>query len=352
MTMPTNQSTGATRKSERRAKPRMPFHLTLSLRFPFKPRNGQAEAGEVFLDQRRVYILPTRAGCAFFGILVLLFIGAINYNLSLGFALTFVLAACAMIDMHLTFRNLAFLYLTSDHNAPVFYGQEAMFALRLINRRKHARYAIWLGFIGKGLPELEQPVDIAASTTYGVILTTATSQRGLLAAPRVRLQTRFPLGFLRAWCYWQPDGTVLVYPQPEDAASAPPLPVTAREGSNGNAYAGHEDFAGVRAYQPGDSLKHLAWRQIAKLSSGNDANLITKYFDDGAASDLTIDYAALPYGMDIEAKLSRMTRWILEAEMLSLPYAFRIGDIEYSAAIGANHQQACLQALALYEGNV
>lgn len=351
MNMPTMQSKAA-KKLERRSKRRMPFRLTLSLRFPFKPHEGQAETGEVFLDQRRVYILPTRPGCAFFGILILLFIGSINYNLSLGFALTFVLGACAVIDMHLTFRNLAFLYLASDHNAPVFCGQEAAFTLRLINRRKHARYAIWLGFIGRDVPELDQPVDVAGLATSAVTLTATTLQRGILAAPRVRLQTRFPLGFLRSWCYWQPDGTVLVYPQPEDAASTPSLPLTAREGGSGSAHAGQEDFAGVRAYQAGDPLKHLAWRQIAKLSSENDATLITKYFDDGATTDLVIDYAALPYALDVEAKLSRMTRWILEAEMLGLPYAFRIGDIDYAMAIGAGHQQACLQALAMYEGTV
>ncbi|WP_260326417.1 DUF58 domain-containing protein [Glaciimonas immobilis] len=337
-------------QKERRTRRRMPFRLTLSFKFPFKPRDSRPEIGEIFLDQRRVYILPTRAGCAFIGILLVLFIGAINYNLSLGFGLTFVLAACALIDMHLTFRNLAFLHLASGQNAPVFSGEEALFNLRLINRRKHPRYAIWLNFISGDLADLERPVDVAAASFSAVVLTATTSERGRMPAPRVRLQTRFPMGFLRAWCYWQPDGSVMVYPQPEDPGSAPPLPITALEGSTGQAHAGHEDFAGVRAYQPGDSLKHLAWRQIAKLSTADDPNLITKYFDDGAASDLTLDYAALPPGMDVEAKLSRLTRWVLEAEMLGLSYAFRIGDIDYVSAVGAAHQQACLQALALYEG--
>jgi len=333
-------------------KPGMPLWAAFPFRFPFRPREGSPESGEVFLGQRRVYIVPTRPGFALMATLILLFIGAINYNLSLGFALTFVLAACAMIDMHLTFRNLAFLYLSSGRSAPVFAGQAALFELHLINRRKHPRYAIWLGFIGPDLPDMEQAVDLAASASCNVILSTTTLERGWLAAPRVRLQTRFPLGFLRAWSYWQPDGRVLVYPQPEPAASAPPLPMTALENSAGNAHSGHEDFAGVRAYQAGDSLKHLAWRQIAKLNSGDATltTLITKHFDGGAASDLSIDFAKLPHAMNVEARLSRMTRWILEADMLGLPYAFRLGNISYEASVGAAHQQACLQALALYEG--
>ncbi|MGS0741568.1 DUF58 domain-containing protein [Glaciimonas sp. GG7] len=328
------------------------FRLPLRLEFPFRPRKGEPEIGEVFIGQRRVYIMPTGAGCAFVVMLVMLFIGAINYNLSLGFALTFVLAACALIDMHLTFRNLAFLYLSSGHNAAVFAGQEASFAVRVMNRRKHQRYAIWLDFIGVDLADRAQAVDLAAMDVCNAVLSTATQERGWLSAPRVRLHTRFPLGFLRAWCYWQPDGVVLVYPQPESMAASPPLPMSGLANSSGHADAGHEDFAGVRAYRTGDALKHLAWRQMAKRNSDGDTTLMTKHFDGGVASDLVIDYATLPHAMDVEAKLSRMTRWIMTAEMLGLPYAFQIGGIDYPTAIGPAHQQACLEALALYEGGV
>ncbi|MFC5472707.1 DUF58 domain-containing protein [Paraherbaspirillum soli] len=309
-----------------------------------------AEPGEVFLSQRRVFIVPSRAGMAFAAMLIVLFIGSINYNLSLGFALTFLLAACAVIDMHLTFRNLAYLHLAAGKVTPVFAGEDALFELHLMNRRKHPRYALWLSFIGPNLAPMDHAVDVAAHAVSSVTLASATVARGWHPAPRVRLQTRFPLGLLRAWSYWQPDVKALIYPQPEAAASAPPLPMAPMENADGNGTAGHQDFAGIRTYQAGDSLKHLAWRQIAKLDMDAEVKLITKHFEGGAASDLAIDYASLPYAMAVDAKLSRMTRWILEAEAHSLPYAFRLGDIVYAAAIGPAHQQACLQALALYEG--
>jgi uncharacterized protein (DUF58 family) len=305
-----------------------------------------AEPGEVFLNQRRVFIIPTRAGLAFGGMLVVLFIGAVNYNLSLGFALTFLMAGCAIIDMHLTFRNLAHLYLAAGRAQPVFAGEEAQFELHLINRRRHDRYAIWLGFIGEQLPELDQPADIAAHATRSVLLGIATTGRGWLAAPRVRLQTRFPLGLLRAWSYWQPDAQVLVYPHPEQ--HAPPLPMADAEKEDGRGRAGHDDFAGIRAYQAGDSIKHLAWRQIARVDPDDGGVLVTKHFEGGAASDLCIDFAQLPRGMDVEMKLSRMTRWVMEAEARGLPYAFRLGAAEFPPALGLAHQQACLRALALY----
>jgi hypothetical protein len=51
------------------------------------------QAGPVVLVQRRIFILPTRQGFVFAGVLVLMLIGSINYGLSLGFVLTFLLTA-------------------------------------------------------------------------------------------------------------------------------------------------------------------------------------------------------------------------------------------------------------------
>jgi len=309
-------------------------------------RVGRPESGEVYLHQRRVFIVPTRAGLAFGLLLVILFIAAVNYNLSLGFALTFLLGACAVVDMHLTFRNLAHLHLTPGRVRDVHAGEEAQFELHLANRGKRDRYALWLGFIGAGLADVQQPLDIPAGSKRTLTLGLGTQRRGWLTAPRVRLQTRFPLGLLRAWSYWQPDMLLLVYPQPE--MDAPPLPQDGAGNADGSGGAGHDDFAGIRAYQSGDSLRQLAWRQIARMDAQHGAALVTKHFEGGSASDLVLDFALLPGGLDIETRLSRMTRWVLEAEARGLPYAFRLGRFSLAPALGPAHQAACLHELALY----
>lgn len=304
------------------------------------------EPGEVFLNQRRVFIVPTHPGLLFCVMLLALFIGSLNYNLSLGFGFTFLIASCALIDMHLAFRNLAHLHLAAGRAAAVFAGEDAQFELHLINRRNYDRYAIWLDFVTDGRPGLAQAIDVAANTTRNVVLSAPAQERGWLNAPRVRLQTRFPLGLLRAWSYWHPDAKVLVYPRPED--NAPPLPLAGAEKGDGQGFAGQDDFAGIRNYQAGDSLKSLAWRQIARLDPDLGGTLVTKHFEGGAAAEIALDFAQLPNNMNTEAKLSRMTRWLIEAEVRGLPYAFHLGDISYAAALGPSHQQACLRALALY----
>lgn len=309
-------------------------------------RLGAPEPGEVYLSQRRVFIVPTRAGLAFGLLLVILFIASVNYSLSLGFGLTFLLGACAIVDMHLTFRNLAHLHLAPGRVRAVHAGEEAQFELHLANRGKRDRYALWLGFIGAGLPDVQQPLDIPAASSRTLVLGLSTAGRGWLAAPRVRLQTRFPLGLLRAWSYWQPDMRVLVYPRPE--MDAPALPLAGAGTADGSGRAGHEDFAGIRAYQSGDSLRQLAWRQIARMDAQHGAALVAKQFEGGGGSELALDFTLLPAGMDLEMRLSRLTRWVLEAEARGLPYAFRLGHCNLAPALGPAHRAACLQELALF----
>lgn len=309
-------------------------------------RRHDAEPGEVFLYQRRVYIMPTHPGLLFCVTLAALFIGSVNYNLSLGFAFTFMIAACAIIDMLLTFRNLAHLTLAAGRATPVFAGEEAQFELHLLNRSRYDRYAIWLDFVADDRPELAHAADIAANASSSVVLSTPATERGWLQAPKVRLQTRFPLGLFRAWGYWQPDTRALVYPRPEE--DAPPLPVAGAEQSDGQGIAGQDDFAGIRGYQAGDSLKRLAWRQIARMDAESGGELITKHFEGGSASEIVIDMSQLPPQLDTEMKLSRMTRWVIEAEARGVAYAFRLGDVVMPAALGPVHREACLRALALY----
>jgi uncharacterized protein (DUF58 family) len=302
------------------------------------------DAGEVVLGQRRVYILPTGAGLGFAALLLALLIGSVNYSLGLGFGLTFVAGACAVVDMIATWRNLAHLRLRPGRAPAVFAGEEAAFELQVVNRSALARYAVWLDF--DSAPEPRHPVDVAAAGSASVMLVAPTRTRGWMRAPRVRLLTRFPLGLFRAWSYWQPDSRALVYPFPEQ--DAPPLPMHGRPSPDGVGSAGSDDFAGVRSYQPGDPLRHLAWRQIARLDPAYGGQLVTKQFEGGAIDELLLDFDALPPRLDLELRLSRMTRWVLEAEQRALPYAFRLGRLHYDPALGSGHQDACLRALALY----
>lgn len=306
----------------------------------------EPEAGEVFLHRRRVFIVPTGAGIGFGVLLLVLLIGSINYNLGLGFGLTFTAAACAVADLYLTWRNLAHLHLRAGRVADVFAGDEVQFELHIANRSTLDRYALQVGLADGD--EAPHAADVAAGASATVLLALPSSRRGWLGAPRMRLSTRFPLGLFRAWSYWRPDSRALVWPAPEH--NAPPLPLAGQAAASGSGQAGHDDFAGVRSYQPGDPMRHLAWRQIARLDQADGGQLATKHFEGGASDELVLDFDALPGGLGVEQRLSRLARWVQVAEGRALPYAFRLGAQRFDSASGAAHQAACLRALALYPG--
>ncbi|XYJ09422.1 DUF58 domain-containing protein [Telluria sp. B2] len=309
-----------------------------------RSRHGARDAGALELGQRRIYILPTGPGLGFGALVLVLLIGSINYNLGLGYALTFMALSCALVDMVLTWRNLAGLVLSPGRAPAVFAGQEAQFELQLANPGTRARYAIRIDVASMSEPR--HVVDVPPASSATVRIAIPTEARGWLPAPRLALSTRFPLGLFRAWAWWRPEVHALVYPFPEEGA--PPLPQASGGRSDGSGHAGSDDFAGVRAYQPGDPLRRLAWRQIARLDPSEGGQLATKHFEGGTRDELVLDLAALPPREDLELRLSRMTRWVLEAEGRALPYAFRLGAEHFDASLGAAHQAACLRALALY----
>ncbi|MBB3223273.1 DUF58 domain-containing protein [Pseudoduganella umbonata] len=310
----------------------------------FRSDRRKARDGEVVLTLRRVYILPARAGLAFVVLLVLMLIGATNYALGLGFALTFLAASCAMADMVLTVKNLAGLRLAGGRAAPVFAGDAARFDIHLHNAGNAERYAIRVRFGTAGAAE--HAADVPARGSAAVALAIPAPERGWLRAPRIHLETRFPLGLFRAWSWWQPDLRVLVYPHPESPAQ--PLPVRGAASEEGHGEVGLDNFAGIRSYQPGDPMRQLAWRQIARLVPEDGGHLVTKHFEGGAVAELALDFERLPAHLGVELRLARMTRWVLDAEQRALPYSFRLGSLRYAAGLGDAHRAACLQALALY----
>jgi uncharacterized protein (DUF58 family) len=296
------------------------------------------EPGTVFLSQRRVYILPTRQGLTFCLALLVILLGAINYNLSLGYLLTFLLASLGLVSILHTFRNLAHLYVSPGRVEPVFAGDSARFHLHMENRGRHDRFSIVL--TREGASAL---CDVPARDSSMVMLAVPAARRGLLALGRVTIDTRFPLGLLRAWSYVAPDLSCLVYPKPDVSHLPPPAP-EADSGDTVTLGSGTDDFHGLRLYQASDSPRHIAWKAVAR-----GGPVITKQFTGRAAAQLWLDWNSLPRDMGTEARLSRLARWVLLADAQGFAWGLRLPGLEIELGQGEGHRLACLRELALYE---
>ena len=292
------------------------------------------------LGQRRIFIVPSRGGLLFALALVVMLIGAINYNLALGHALVFLLAGIGISGMVHTFRNLHGLSITPGRCAPVFVGEKAEFELILDNDRPMTRRSLVFE-ADKGMSAI---VAVNGHDRAKITVPVGSHRRGWMALPRVRLSTRYPLGLFTAWSYLQPAMRCLVYPCPLPT----PLPENTLRplGGISNGQGVQEDFSGFRERQPADSLRHVAWKASAR--DNGQRPLLIKQFAGGSDAELDLAWSATDPALADETRLSMLTAWVLEAGSRHLHFALSLPGQEIPAGSGEAHQQRCLEALALF----
>lgn len=293
------------------------------------------------LAQRRIFILPTRAGLLFAAALLAMLTGAINYNLALGHALVFLLVGLALVGMVHAFRNLHGLVITPGRCDPVFAGEVAYFPLHLASERDTARLALELR---AGDESRSVAAAVAAHGLSDIAVPVASVRRGWLDLPRTRLATTYPLGLFVAWSYLQPAMRCLVYPQPLATPLPPQQPATRTGDHHGDG--GQEDFSGFRERQPADSPRHVAWKASAR--DAGKRPLLVKQFAGGGQTELQLDWSLTPETAPPEARIATLAGWVMAAAATDACYGLRLPGQEIAPDCGNLHRNRCLEALALF----
>lgn len=302
------------------------------------------------LTHRNLYILPTRAGWMLAITLLLLLVGSINYQLNLGYLLTFLIAGCAVVGMHVAHNNLRGLQLSAQAGEAVFAGQPALVSIRLHNPSRKHRYAVGLDWLGERVQTAGMTwADVPAASAEVVQLRSPTAQRGLWPMAPLAIETRFPLGTFRVWHWWKPAASYWVYPAPE--TPPPPLPHLAHpdDGPALSAQTGarSDEVDGLRPYRRGDPLKWVAWKKAARRGDDNPDQWASRDFSRPCSADLWLDAATCGLS-DPEGQRSRLCAWVLQAEDMGLHYGLKLSGIEVPPGQGAAHRQRCLEALACH----
>lgn len=311
------------------------MRLRVPERFIRRCRSGAR--GEALVGRQQIYIIPTRQGLGFGLLLLLMWIGSINYANNLGFLLTFLLAGLGLVAMLHTWRNLLGLSLRTGRSDPVFKGQQARFEILISNPRKDERPGIELKFatgaavMGDLAPHSEQRFRLSAQA----------ERRGRFPLPRCILSTRYPLGLLYAWSYLELAGEGLVYPAPGPLSSVASQP-SYQPNARGDKGVGADDFIGLRSYRPGDSPRQIDWKAQAR-----EQGLHTKQFGGDRTDLLWIDWNQYPE-LETEARLSALCRAVLDAADRQQAFGLRLPELELPPARGAAQSQAALAALALF----
>lgn len=312
----------------------------MSWRARYRQRLFRAQPGDhdaVVLRHGRIYILPTRRGLAVFGMLALMLLTSLNYSLSLGFLVTFLLAGLYSAALLHTFRNLAGIELSPLAAGETFAGGTLPFTLAIASSPV-SRRGITLAAGGS----VHVTVDVSPDAALPVTLEIPAPRRGRVALGRVTLSSDFPVGLWRGWAYVHFPLSGVVYPAPE--ADAPPLP-PGREGEDAHSESsdGDADLSGLRGYQPGDPLQRVAWKAVAR-----GAGWHTKHFEGGGSKGpAELSWSALPRALDSDERIARLTAWVLAAERVARPFALQVPGLALPAGQGREHRRTALTALAM-----
>jgi uncharacterized protein (DUF58 family) len=292
------------------------------------------------LTQRNVYILPTRPGFMMGATLMILVIASINYQLNLGYLLTFLLTGCGVVGMHVCHATLRGLTMNLMAPDPQFAGASATIRVVMTNNRNSVRRGIGLGVLEAPRENKFVWTDVPALGSCVVEIAFKPERRGLHHVPALTAETRFPLGTFRVWTVWRPAAQVLVYPQPE--AFPPPLPPgEPRAGGAARARAQVTgEFDGVREYRRGDPLKLVVWKKAAKTGE-----LVSRDTQQAQRYELWLDFKTAGPS-DIEFRLSRLAAWVLQADRLGMEYGLRLPGVQIAPSSGESHKRHCLEALA------
>jgi uncharacterized protein (DUF58 family) len=288
------------------------------------------------LSQQSIFIFPTVTGFAFGGLVMLLVLGAINYQNSLVYGVAFLLGSLFLVTILYTFRNLSGLTIELVEAATGFVGEDVEFQVRVSRPKGKGREGVQLGWLG-AIPQWAELYDSEACT---VRLFVRATHRGWLDPGRLLIETHYPLGLLRAWTWVDLGGRALVYPQPLFIDRPEQV---ARRGDDGELIdpQGSDDFSDMRRYRSGDPVRHIMWRVYARSDQ-----LVVKEYANYLDPRLMLDYDRVSGG--VEERLSRLTGMALNAARSAREFGLVLPGMSINPGIGDGHRDAVLKALALH----
>jgi uncharacterized protein (DUF58 family) len=294
-------------------------------------------ARSVTLDQKRIFIFPSRTGLFFALCLLVMLITAINYQNNMSYALTFLLSTLFIVGILHTYANLSGLTIRALRATPVFPGQQSEFSLQLERGGRREHFALLV----KWPNSTASIVNLVEQDQVQVHLHMAVGNRGWFSPGRLLLESTYPLGLLRCWTWIDLDLCAMVYPQPLASSELPGLATDHDDGA-AVPIAGSDDFHGFRDYRHGDSMRQIHWKGMA-----HGQGVQTKQYNAYASRSAWLDWEMFP-GMGTEQRLSHLCYWALDFEGRNEEYGLRLPGVAIEPGTGERHRDRVLQALALH----
>lgn len=292
------------------------------------------------LTLSNLYIFPAWSGLGFAVTSVIMIVGFLNFAINPAILMGCLLGSVLWVALIHTHLNLNGLLVSAAPVTPVFAGDEAHIGLWIQEMRQRPRYALCLKV--QSVKGASSPVDIGAGGNGLISVALPTHRRGLLKPGRLTLYSHYPLGLMRVWTHAKLVRPILVYPKPEPVSSS--VSSWDQYSMNGESGLGSQgdDFTGLTPWQTGDSPKSVHWKASVQQSS-----LVVKRFGGSIPEKTWLKWEDTGLS-DTEEVLSRLCRWVLDAEAGYTPYGLEIPGMMIVPGHGHAHAHRCLEVLALF----
>ena len=287
----------------------------------------------------RVRVLPNRNSVGLAALLVAMWYAGASQNNGAAYLLCFVIAGVALVSILHTWTNVRGLRVSCGPVAPVFAGerQRLRVSVHAASGRTHAAIRIRPRLRGEGAAFAE----ICGAQWEHADVWIEPDRRGHFDEVDLIVSSLYPLGFFSARMIVTVPQSRWVYPAAEGARSLPRSLAPARNRGTGVRAEG-DDFAGVRAYVPGEPQRHIDWKAVARGQP-----LALKQWAGEADETLHLQWSDTA-GLAHEARLSQLARWIVTAERRRQSHALSVPGADIRAGHGDAHFHECLRALAIF----
>lgn len=333
------------------------------------------------IASQHVQLRPTKLCLSIVVLSILVWVGAVNYQVNVAYAICFWLLGFIGVAALMTRRQLLGLLVQVRYDGEVFAGNEAIADVEFSSTSRRMRVFWWQNLADLSSEfELELDSDIQFEQHVHelnindkkqknhreqwqrvlfahhanlnsndppkpkIAWHIPTEKRGYFPAHqlRFRLATSAPFGLFQAECWVEWQTPAVIFPAPlaheEFGSQAAPDPEQTPQKA---AYQG-DDIAYLNNHQHGSSLQHVAWKVYAKRGE-----LMDKVFDEPppTAHKHLISYLDYPQGLNRDKLASLLAHRVLQADKMGLPYTL---ELPHTSLAPQNHQrEKCLTALAL-----
>ena len=336
------------------------------------------EATQHHLNHRNIFIFPAKFGLSFLSLCLLLFLLGTNYQNNLMLLLCYFLLSLFLVNLLASYINFARVDLQIGKCPEVFVGDDLNIPLWL-NANNNAVFPTkgLLNFTfqivkhqsnRKTKVQHNQPITQVDADAFSnpINLSQKCQKRGKLVLARVTVESFYPLGLYRCWTHLAFVHDVTVFPRPipcEINLHVSEHTSIKKNGQLINEQAGHDDFSHLKAYQQGEPLNHVAWKQLAKgrgmvskqftsighhigwlkLSPEYKNQNLSQTNAELAESDKTILDRS-----NLDKELGELCYQVIELSRTQRTFGLDLGAQCISPNSGAEHRRSCLHALAYF----